>query len=142
MIDFCLCGRLREGCTYHDPKLQPGYVDWSTYEVTMHDVSGTSYIQGITNFTYENVFDALSKCNLQHCMGNGGDCPTTELRIVMHHALQSRLNRCNLLDLWMVRDTFCGLWLETRDAKFEKGVTVVSFELDGKTLGLLKIREH
>ncbi len=139
MIDFCLCGRLREGCTYHDPKLQPGYA----VKGCVYDVSGVAYIQGVTNFTYETVCAAAQSFGLSSFIGIGGSSPVSRLSLVMHPALRLRLKKNDLLDIFHEIETFCGVWIDvSQDIELNRGVTFVKFEEDGKTLGLLKVREH
>jgi hypothetical protein len=80
MVDICLCGIAREDCDYH--KSAP-----VVSKVPVYDVSGTSFIPGVTNFTCENLFDAT--VNIDGI-----------IKIVVHIALYHKLYKNNLLDFY------------------------------------------
>ncbi len=132
MIDFCLCGRLREGCDYHDPKLQPGYS--VSPEVPVYDVSGSAFIAGVTNFTMENWYDAQSVFSIQN---------DDTVILVVHPALRNRMLKCNLLDIAPGGERLQGMLVKMDPMlSLTKGVATSRFEKDGKAIGLLITREH
>ena len=49
----CPCGIHRNDCDYHKPEPV-------TQKSNVYDVRGTCFISGVTNFTMENLFDALA----------------------------------------------------------------------------------
>lgn len=77
-MDICLCGIAREDCDYHKPTPVVS-------QVPVYDVSGTCFIEGVTNFTVDNLYDA--------------SLPATSglMKIIVHSALYSKLRKCNLL---------------------------------------------
>ncbi len=53
MLDICLCGIAREDCDYHKP------VVIVAATAPVYDVSGMYFIDGVTNFTADVLFDAM-----------------------------------------------------------------------------------
>jgi hypothetical protein len=83
-MSICPCGIARDDCDYHKPVpvVSQGLV---------YDVSGTAFVAGVTNFTVENLFDAL---DLVWCNGRDAE----DFRMTTHTALFMRFRKCNLLD--------------------------------------------
>jgi hypothetical protein len=73
-------------------KLSPSMVNgvWDNTQHPMFDASGTSFIVGVTNFTAENVYDAIKYNQIP------GKKET--LTIQLDVSVYNRLDDCNLID--------------------------------------------
>lgn len=125
MITICPCGIARDDCDYHKPTPVVS-------QVPVYDVSGTCFIEGVTNFTVDNLYDA--------------SLPATSglMKIIVHSALYGRLRKCNLLNILPDgTETFKG-FIIIHNPNFPKTGGVFDSLLvhkDGKEV-ILRTREH
>lgn len=129
-VDICLCGIAREDCDYHKPTLVSQTTIGINYPV--HDVTGTSFIVGVTNFTAENFYDASSLLPLGSSSAD---------KLIVDLVLYHRLDKCNLVDVYKGITSFQGILLKTKPAV--TGAIHLSdiHSRDGSVVGLLT-REH
>lgn len=93
MITICPCGIARDDCDYHKPA--PVVVQ---VPVPVHDVSGTCFIEGVTNFTARNLYDT-SLLTMSVLSG---------VQIETDNYIFDRLNNQNLLKTCRNKPTFKG----------------------------------
>jgi len=87
-MNNCTCGVKFTGglCSDWCDSLKPAAVG-----MPMHDVSGTTFISGVTNLTAENIYDAMEIAYI-------GKVCNTIVEMTLHPALLSRMRKCGLID--------------------------------------------
>lgn len=125
VADICLCGIAREDCDYHKP-VPP------VPQCPVHDVSGSVFVAGVTNFTAENLYDA--------------SLPATSglVKIIVHSAIYRRLDKCSLIDYLVDGSAVFQGFTILFNLKFPKTGGVFDSLLvhrDGKE-AILRTREH
>ncbi len=126
MSDICLCGIVKEDCDYHRPA--------AISAVPWHNVSGTCFIPGVTQFTVENLFDALELIRKTDSW--------EDFTLDVHAALHSRLRKNNLLDCDNGQWSLIGMKVNSVNEGKNGGVfdSVIS-HADGRKV-ILRTREH
>lgn len=128
MITICPCGIARDDCDYHKPAPDVS-------QVPVHDVSGTCFIEGVTNFNVDSLCNAL---DLVWQIDRWED-----FRMITHTALFHRMRKNNLLDCdingqWSLQGMLVS---ETLLGKIDGVFDSLIEHKDGRSV-ILRTREH
>lgn len=118
MMDICLCGIAREDCDYHKPTPVVS-------QVPVYDVTGTCFIEGVTNFTAENLHNTLVN------IGYGDYDPSiVKLRTTYYH--RNQLYYSNMLESKPLGNDIC---------YFYQGIEVLGYSpiIDSPDLRIMNI---
>lgn len=126
-VKICPCGIAADDCDYHKPQLVPNANTLPTY-----DVSGTSFIPMITQFTAENFHDALSYLQMTNKITH----------FTVHAALFSRIQRSYLLDSYPNGEwSFQGFVIRYKNTGKSANTFETDFCVNDQIVGKLITRE-